>query len=124
VGQAVTRFGAQEFVWALGSACALNRIPFDADLTLRQHPSPHTEATLITAARSLGFRIRALQVKPAKLAKLHLPCLVVLKQPAAVQPHAAALAPAAPADAAPTAAAPTHTLARRCSVWPSSAKNS
>ena len=27
-----------DFVWALGSVCALNRIPFDAELLLKQFP--------------------------------------------------------------------------------------
>jgi ATP-binding cassette, subfamily B, bacterial HlyB/CyaB len=77
--QATRRFSADEFIWALGSACTLNRIAFDPELALGQYPAPHTESSLITAARALGFRIKAMHVTPAKLAGLTLPCIVALK---------------------------------------------
>ena len=75
----VRTFVTQEFVWALGSACALHRVPFDSQLLLKQFPPPYSESTLITAARSLGFRIKSVAVKPNRVAKLALPCLIVLK---------------------------------------------
>jgi ATP-binding cassette, subfamily B, bacterial HlyB/CyaB len=73
------RIIADEFLWALGSACALNKIAFDPNLTLGQYPAPHTESSLITAGRALGFRIQATQLAPAKLANINLPCIVALK---------------------------------------------
>ncbi|MFP5409005.1 MAG: hypothetical protein ACLGGY_06970, partial [Gammaproteobacteria bacterium] len=42
-----------DFVWALGSLCALNKIPFEAELLLKQFPPPCTTDTLIHAARAL-----------------------------------------------------------------------
>lgn len=45
-----------QFAWALGALCALHRIPFDADLILRQSPPPYTIEKLIEALRALGFR--------------------------------------------------------------------
>lgn len=50
-------FAVGDFVWSLGSFCALRRIPFDSQLLLRQFPPPHGEEALIRAARALGFRI-------------------------------------------------------------------
>jgi len=58
---------AKSFVWAAGSACALHRIPFDASLVLRQHPPPHTAASLVEAARGLGFSAELKQVEPEAL---------------------------------------------------------
>ena len=48
----------QDFVWALGSFCALHRKAFDPTLLLKQFPEPHTPDTVIHAARALGFRIK------------------------------------------------------------------
>lgn len=64
--------------WALGSICALNRVPFDAELLLKQFPPPHTSDTLIQAARALGFRIKLAQKSVAELADMPVPCLALL----------------------------------------------
>lgn len=45
----------QEFVWALGSCCALAGKPFDPQLVLQRHLPPYRVASLIEAARELGF---------------------------------------------------------------------
>jgi subfamily B ATP-binding cassette protein HlyB/CyaB len=45
-----------QFAWALGALCALHRIPFDADLVLKQFPPPYSIEKLIEALRALGFR--------------------------------------------------------------------
>jgi subfamily B ATP-binding cassette protein HlyB/CyaB len=65
-------------VWALGSLSALNRLPFDPELLLKQFPPPHTAETLVHAARALGFRIKAMQCDVAKLTDAVLPCLAVM----------------------------------------------
>jgi ATP-binding cassette, subfamily B, bacterial HlyB/CyaB len=77
----VERFSLEtrEFVWALGSYCALHRKPFDPNLLLQQHPAPHSSDSLIHAARALGFRIQQRRRAPDALGSLAMPCLVVLK---------------------------------------------
>ena len=45
-----------QFAWALGALCALHRVPFDADLVLKQFPPPYSIDKLIEALRALGFR--------------------------------------------------------------------
>jgi subfamily B ATP-binding cassette protein HlyB/CyaB len=44
-----------DFVWALGTLCAFHRVPFDADLFLRQFPPPYTVEKLLAALGALGF---------------------------------------------------------------------
>jgi len=68
-----------DVIWALGSICALNQKPFDAELVARQFPPPTNTDTLIAAARALGFRVREHTVAPEKLHSLRLPCLVILR---------------------------------------------
>jgi subfamily B ATP-binding cassette protein HlyB/CyaB len=46
----------EEFAWALGAMCTLHRIPFDADLLLKQFPPPYSIDKLIAALQALGFR--------------------------------------------------------------------
>jgi subfamily B ATP-binding cassette protein HlyB/CyaB len=70
---------ARDFVWALGSLCALHRVAFDAELVLREFPPPHGEASFIGAARSLGFRCKATGVRSGGIGKLALPCVLALK---------------------------------------------
>jgi ATP-binding cassette, subfamily B, bacterial HlyB/CyaB len=48
----------RDLVWALGSCCALAGKPFDPQLLLQQHPPPYTTATLVAAARALGFNAK------------------------------------------------------------------
>jgi ATP-binding cassette, subfamily B, bacterial HlyB/CyaB len=45
----------EEFVWALSAFCQLNRIPFNADVLVKQHPPPYTSIQLETALQSYGF---------------------------------------------------------------------
>lgn len=56
-----------EFVWALGSCCALHGKPFDAELVLRQFVPPYLGATLIKAGREFGFHV---SLKDATLASM------------------------------------------------------
>lgn len=72
-------FSTDDIVWVMGSFCALNRKPFDAELLVKQFPPPYSEDTLIHAARALGFRIRRSTCKPSAVAELNLPCLVLLR---------------------------------------------
>jgi subfamily B ATP-binding cassette protein HlyB/CyaB len=65
-----------DFVWALGSVCALNRIPFDAELLLKQFPPPHSTESLIRAGRALGFKVRQQSVAAEEIRRLPLPCLL------------------------------------------------
>jgi len=44
------------FIWALSSLCRLHRIPFDADLVLKQFPPPYDLATLLRAAQACGLK--------------------------------------------------------------------
>jgi ATP-binding cassette, subfamily B, bacterial HlyB/CyaB len=82
-------FSAEDLVWAMGSFCALNRKPFDAELLRRQFPPPYNADSLIHAARALGFRIRRKDCPADALGSLALPCLAVLQeevQPPAIRP--------------------------------------
>ena len=65
-------------VWALGSLCAIHRIPFSAELLVKQFPPPYAHDTLILAARSLGFKTKYQSVRADKLHKQVFPCLAWL----------------------------------------------
>ncbi|MEW6590239.1 MAG: ABC transporter transmembrane domain-containing protein, partial [Pseudomonadota bacterium] len=67
-----------DFVWALGSMCALNRVPFDAELLLKQFPPPYTTDSLIHAARALGFRIKFHEYDASVLNDIATPCVALL----------------------------------------------
>lgn len=69
------------WVWALGSFCSLNRIPFDPELLLQRFPPPYTLETLIQAARALGFSIRNKACSPEEISQHPLPCLAVIHAP-------------------------------------------
>ena len=73
-----------DFVWALGSACALHQRPFDAQLLLKQCVPPYSEASLIQAARDLGFKVQAKAVAASKLTGLPLPFTVFVRVPPAL----------------------------------------
>lgn len=68
-------------LWALGSFCALNRIPFDPELLLKRFPPPYTSATLIQAARALGFKIHGKTCSADEIIKQSFPCLVLVHAP-------------------------------------------
>jgi len=76
-------FTTEDLVWSMGSFCALNRQPFDAELLVRQFPPPYNCDSLIQAARALGFRIKRKDCAAGQVASLNLPCLVVLRDEAA-----------------------------------------
>ncbi len=65
-------------IWAMGSLCALNRIPFDAEILLKQFPPPCTTDTLIHAARALGFRVKHSLKDASSLHEVPVPCLALM----------------------------------------------
>ena len=77
---------AADLVWALGSLCALNRIPFDPELLLKQFPPPYTTDGLVHAARALGFRIKLKGCAAGEVPSLTFPCLIALKKPRCAAP--------------------------------------
>ena len=70
-----------DFVWLLGSACALHQRPYDAELLLKQCVPPYNEASLIQAARDLGFKVQAKAIAASKLSGLPLPFTVFVRTP-------------------------------------------
>lgn len=68
-----------ELLWAIGSICALHRLPFSAELVAREFPPPCHEATLIAAARASGLRIKQVQLKPERIERMVFPLLVNLR---------------------------------------------
>ncbi len=99
------RITAESFVWALSALCSLHRIPFDANLVLRQFTPPYALASLLQALQSLGFRASLKKITPRKLPADVFPCLAVLK---ANEPIAGE---AAETEGAQEHVAPEHTLA-------------
>lgn len=71
---------AHDWLWALGSFCALNRKPFDASLALQQFPPPHSTDALIRAARACGFRIERREWPAAQIDTAKLPCIALLRE--------------------------------------------
>lgn len=67
-----------EFIWALGSLCALHRRPFDPELLIKQFHPPYNEDSLVSAGRALGFKTSARSIRFESLGGLHLPLLVQL----------------------------------------------
>jgi ATP-binding cassette, subfamily B, bacterial HlyB/CyaB len=95
-----------DVVWTLGSVSALHHRAFDAELLLRELPAPPlTTDSLITAARSLGFRVKRHTTSRHELPTLTLPVVALLRESAT----AAEDSPDHPTE--PPGAAP-ETLAR------------
>jgi subfamily B ATP-binding cassette protein HlyB/CyaB len=73
-----------DVVWSLGSVSAIHRRAFDAQLLLRELPAPPlTTDTLITASRSLGFRVKRSSVDRTGLAGMMMPCVGLMRDHAA-----------------------------------------
>jgi ATP-binding cassette, subfamily B, bacterial HlyB/CyaB len=73
-----------DVVWTLGSVSAVHHRAFDAELLLRELPAPPlTTDSLITAARSLGFRVKRHATSRRELATLTLPVIALLRESAA-----------------------------------------
>lgn len=69
----------QELLWALGSVCALHRLPFAGELVEREFPPPCSQATLVAAGRALGLRIKQIALKPSRIERMVFPLLVGLR---------------------------------------------
>jgi subfamily B ATP-binding cassette protein HlyB/CyaB len=76
VGQAIER---ESFVLAVGSLCALHRIPFDAELLLRRFPPPYTIASLQQAAIAYDFKVALESISVQTIHPTVFPVLAVLK---------------------------------------------
>ena len=68
-----------DFLWAVGAACHLYRVPLDATLLERQSPPPHTLVSLHEALVALGFKAGLTQADAASVQRAALPCFVVLR---------------------------------------------
>ena len=69
----------EAFIWALSAFCQLNRIPFSAELLVKQYPPPFTSIQLEHALQSFGFTTSLKRTQLAKLNKASLPCLAILQ---------------------------------------------
>ncbi len=69
----------EAFIWSLSAFCQLNRIPFSADLLVKQYPPPYTNIQLEHALHSFGFTTSLKQSQLSKLSAASLPCLAILK---------------------------------------------
>ncbi len=74
-------------VWALGSLCALHRLPFSAELLIKQFPPPYAHDTLVQAARTLGFKTKDKSIRADQIRRQVFPCIAWLNpvSPAAVE---------------------------------------
>lgn len=68
-----------ELLWAVGSICALHRLPIATGLIARDFPPPCSAATLIAAARAVGLRIRHVTIQPSRIERMVFPLLVGLR---------------------------------------------
>jgi subfamily B ATP-binding cassette protein HlyB/CyaB len=69
------------FIWALASLCRLHRVPFDADLILKQFPPPYDLATLLRAAQACGLKAGLAGARAEALDRLPLPCVGFVRDP-------------------------------------------
>ena len=73
-------------LWALGSLCELNRVPFEQTLVLQHFPPPYTTLTLQHAAAALGFKVGTSVADGYEVRHLAMPCIALLKDPASAAP--------------------------------------
>jgi ATP-binding cassette, subfamily B, bacterial HlyB/CyaB len=76
----------EAFIWSLSAFCQLNRIPFSAELLVKQYPPPFTNTQLEQALQSFGFSTSLKHTQLSKLNKASLPCLAILKLSAPSEP--------------------------------------
>lgn len=70
-------------VWAIGSLCQINRVPFDPALLGQHFPLPYSLGTLLHALQSYGFKAEAKPISQDRLAQLVFPCVAVVRLPEA-----------------------------------------
>jgi subfamily B ATP-binding cassette protein HlyB/CyaB len=68
---------SMDMAWALGSACALHGKPFDAGLLLKQFAPPYDAATLVGAARTLGFQARLADLAMGRFGQTRAPAFLL-----------------------------------------------
>jgi subfamily B ATP-binding cassette protein HlyB/CyaB len=70
----------EDIVWTLGSVSGLHHRAFDAELLLRELPAPPLSTdSLITAARSLGFKVKRHATHRSEMASLTMPCVALVR---------------------------------------------
>ena len=77
VSLALTR---EDFLWALGSLCQLNRIPFDAALVAKQFPLAKDLVTLLDAALQLGLKCSLHSEPAAGSERWATPCIAFVRE--------------------------------------------
>ncbi|HVK53806.1 MAG TPA: peptidase domain-containing ABC transporter [Burkholderiales bacterium] len=94
---------ADDFIWALGSLCRVNRLPFDPVLLRQQFPGPHDLAALQRAAKALGLRIAFQAATAEELHAFPLPVLAFVHPMESSEPtdEPGACSPAANDDGVP-----------------------
>ncbi|HUN69887.1 MAG TPA: peptidase domain-containing ABC transporter [Burkholderiales bacterium] len=75
-----TQIEAADLLWALASLCGVQRVPFDARMTLQQFPPPLNLASLIHAASALGLRLSRRALAARDLKHSALPVLALRKE--------------------------------------------
>ena len=78
----VKELAQRDVVWALGSVCALHRVPFAPELLQREYPPPCSTATLVQAGRALGLKVKHVAFKASRVSRMALPLVVGLRPPA------------------------------------------
>jgi ATP-binding cassette, subfamily B, bacterial HlyB/CyaB len=75
----------RSFEWLIGSLCSLHHVPFSGDLLRQVFPSLDgqyvSEITFQLALKSIGFRVKAINLSKRNLKGLPLPFLAQLKSP-------------------------------------------
>jgi len=97
------------FVWALQCACQVHRVPFAAEMALRQFPPPYNSATLQHAMHELGLKGRWRKVQEVDFEFLTFPCFAALNPSLSNQPQDKAKP--AQTDQAPSPQLEPHGLA-------------
>ena len=99
--------GRDTFVWAVGSLCALHRIPFDAELLLRRFPPPYDIASLQQAALAYDFKVALQTLAVQDVHPAVFPILAILKPKTPAAQPLTDLTPAAADNAEAEQAQPT-----------------
>jgi ATP-binding cassette, subfamily B, bacterial HlyB/CyaB len=79
-------FETSDFIWALGSVCALNKRSFNAELLAKSFAPPYDSAALKMIGQELGLSLRPQVTRLEALSGLAAPFLVVLLPSSAEAP--------------------------------------
>lgn len=82
---------SKEFLWLLGSLCAVHRLPCSEDLLCRQFPPPLNLGSLCRAGEELGLEIAPTSVDSASSVSApprHFPCILRARRNSAELPSA------------------------------------